>query len=98
MLFRSSFSNSVEHFYPQNPIDGHKSIKNIDNFGNLCLISVSKNAKLNNHPPKSKKEYYKNGQYDSLKQHIMMENTDNWNEDSIQEHRKEMLKILGVQS
>ena len=59
---------------------------------------AGKNAKLNNHPPKSKKEYYKNGQYDSLKQHIMMENTDNWNEDSIQEHRKEMLKILGVQS
>ena len=30
--FNFSFSNSVEHFYPQNPIDGHKSIKNIDNF------------------------------------------------------------------
>lgn len=92
--FNFSFSNSVEHFYPQNPIEGHKKINNIDNFGNLCLISVSKNAKLNNHPPKSKKEYYLNGKYDSLKQHIMMENSDNWDENSIEKHNSEMLEIL----
>lgn len=92
--FNFSFSNSVEHFYPQNPIEGHKKINNIDNFGNLCLISVSKNAKLNNHPPKSKKEYYLNGKYDSLKQHIMMEKSDNWDENSIEKHNSEMLEIL----
>ena len=69
-------------------------INNIDNFGNLCLISVSKNAKLNNHPPKSKKEYYLNGKYDSLKQHIMMEKSDNWDENSIEKHNSEMLEIL----
>ncbi|MFX4218016.1 DUF262 domain-containing protein [Aliarcobacter butzleri] len=92
--FNFSFSNSVEHFYPQNPIEGHKKINNIDNFGNLCLISVSKNAKLNNHPPKSKKEYYLNGQYDSLKQHVMMKNSENWNEDSIKNHNFKMLEIL----
>ncbi|MDN5046622.1 DUF262 domain-containing HNH endonuclease family protein [Aliarcobacter butzleri] len=92
--FNFSFSNSVEHFYPQNPIEGHKKINNIDNFGNLCLISVSKNAKLNNHPPKSKKEYYLNGQYDSLKQHVMMKNSDNWDEDSIKNHNFKMLEIL----
>ena len=99
--FSFSFSNSVEHFYPQNPIEGHKKIEDesiLNKFGNLCLISVSKNAKLNNHPPKSKKSYYPNNQYDSLKQHIMMENADNWNEDSIKDHREKMLKILGVQS
>lgn len=92
--FNFSFSNSVEHFYPQNPIEGHKKINNIDNFGNLCLISVSKNAKLNNHPPKSKKEYYLNRKYDSLKQHIMMEKSDNWDENSIEKHNSEMLEIL----
>jgi len=95
--FSFSFSNSVEHFYPQNPIEGHKKLEDeniLDNFGNLCLISVSKNAKLNNHPPRSKKSYYPNNQYDSLKQHIMMKNADNWNENSIENHKNEMLKIL----
>ena len=97
--FSFSFSNSVEHFYPQNPIENHKKIENdeiLNNFGNLCLISVSKNAKLNNHPPKSKKAYYPNNQYDSLKQHIMMEKADEWNEETIKEHYIEMLKILNL--
>jgi len=94
--FNFSFSNSVEHFYPQNPIEGHKQINNIDDFGNLCLISISKNAKLNNHPPKSKKSYYPNAKYDSVKQHIMMENADNWNETVIKEHQEEMMIILGI--
>lgn len=97
--FNFSFSNSVEHFYPQNPIEGHKKIEDktiLDNFGNLCLISVSKNAKLNNHPPKSKKSYYPDNKYDSLKQHIMMESADNWNEDSIRNHNDSMLKVLGI--
>jgi len=94
-----SFSNSVEHFYPQNPIEGHKKIDNesiLNNFGNLCLISVSQNAKLNNHPPKSKKAHYSNNKYDSLKQHIMMEKADDWNEASIVEHKTAMLKVLGI--
>ena len=97
--FSFSFSNSVEHFYPQNPIEGHKKIENLDilnNFGNLCLISVSKNAELNNRPPKFKKAYYPNNQYDSLKQHFMMEKADEWNEKTIMEHYKEMLKILNL--
>ncbi len=95
--FSFSFSNSVEHFYPQNPIDGHKTItdkKILDNFGNLCLISVSKNAKLNNHPPKSKKEYYPNNLFDSVKQHKMMEKADNWDDKAISEHNAEMLDFL----
>ena len=97
--FSFSFSNSVEHFYPQNPIDGHKKIEDkeiLDNFGNICLISVSKNAKLNNHPPKSKKAYYPNNQYDSLKQHIMMEKADEWNEETIKKHYEEMLEKLNI--
>ncbi len=95
--YNFSFSNSVEHFYPQSPIEGHKKMTNkndLNSFGNLCLISVSKNAKLNNHPPQSKKAHYPNNQYDSLKQHIMMEKADNWNEDAIEEHREKMQIIF----
>jgi len=93
-----SFSNSVEHFYPQNPIEGHSKMldDSLNSFGNLCLISVGKNAKLNNHPPKSKKAYYSNNKYDSLKQHIMMEHADNWDKDSIETHENTMLKVLGI--
>ena len=96
--FNFSFSNSVEHFYPQNPIEGHAKIekKILNSFGNLCLISVSKNAKLNNHPPKSKKEYYPNNEYDSIKQHIMMGQADYWSEKQITIHRSNMLKVLGL--
>lgn len=68
----------------------------LNSFGNLCLISVGKNAKLNNHPPKSKKAYYLNNKYDSLKQHIMMEKAYTWNEESIKKHKIEMLKVLGI--
>ena len=98
--FSFSFSNSVEHFYPQKPIDGHSKLDKedgLDNFGNLCLISLSKNAKLNNHPPISKKAYYPNEQYDSLKQHIMMERADEWTKNPKEEilnHQEEMIKIL----
>lgn len=98
--FTFSFSNSIEHFYPQNPIEGHEKIKDntiLNSFGNLCLISVSKNAKLNNHPPLSKKAYYPNNQYDSLKQHKMMKNAEGWNIDSIIKHKNEMLSILKLE-
>jgi len=93
-----AFSNSVEHFYPQNPIGGNEKglEESLDSFGNLCLISVSKNAKLNNHPPQSKKAYYSNNKYDSLKQHIMMEKADNWDKASIEDHKTAMLKVLGI--
>jgi len=97
--FNFSFSNSVEHFYPQNPIEGHPKIEKeeiLNSFGNLCLISMSKNAKLNNHPPKSKKAYYPNNEYDSIKQHIMMEQADNWSEEQIKKHKSNMLKVLGL--
>jgi uncharacterized protein with ParB-like and HNH nuclease domain len=95
--FNFSFSNSVEHFYPQTPIEGHKKIEDTDtlnNFGNLCLISVSKNAKLNNHPPSSKLAYYPKNEYDSLKQHRMMKIASEWDKNSILQHKKEMLEIL----
>ena len=49
--FEYTFRSSVEHYYPQNPIEGKQSEipqKWLHNFGNLCLISSSKNSKLNN--------------------------------------------------
>ena len=99
--FRFTFRSSVEHHYPQHPSEEHGleklDKKTLDNFGNLYLLSQSKNSRLSNLPPEAKLTYYPNGDYDSLKQALMMEKTkelNNWKNEEILKHGKEMLKIL----
>lgn len=96
--FRFSFRSSVEHYYPQNPSQDSRLDKLdtnvLDNFGNLYLLSQSKNSRLSNLPPNLKRQYYeKEVAYDSLKQAIMM-NYPNWTESEIKDHEEKMLKIL----
>ena len=96
--FRFSFRSSVEHHYPQNPSQDSRLDKLdtnvLDNFGNLYLLSQSKNSRLSNLPPNLKRQYYeKEVAYDSLKQAIMM-NYPNWTENEIKDHEEKMLKIL----
>lgn len=93
--FKFTFRSSVEHYYPQHPLSGEtlddKDILN--NFGNLCLISRSKNSKLSNYSPDAKKEHYLNKDIDSVKQAIMM-SYNNWGKEEIEKHGKEMKKLL----
>lgn len=96
--FRFSFRSSVEHHYPQNPSQDFgldKLDTNVlDNFGNLYLLSQSKNSSFSNKLPDWKRQYYKEkNTYDSLKQAIMM-SYENWTESEIKEHEKKMLLIL----
>jgi hypothetical protein len=79
--FEYTSRSSVEHFYPQHPISKDHAISPAiyDLFGNLCLISSSKNSRLSNHMPMAKKDYYYKVGIDSLKQNIMMSET-NWTE------------------
>lgn len=90
--FDFTSNNSVEHFYPQNPPEyvEKKPQETLDLFGNLCLISASKNSKLSNHLPLAKRGYYKEGEYDSLKQRRMMMQAINWDNDAIEKHGEEM--------
>ena len=103
--FEYTFRSSVEHYYPQHPIDENFVLKGQDknwlnNFGNLCLISGSKNSRLSNFMPTAKKDYYTGSStIDSIKQRLMMEyeqwdtnGTNNHNE--IEEHSKKMIEIL----
>lgn len=85
--FEFTFRSSVEHYYPQNPISkDHKIEASIyDMFGNLCLISSSKNSRLSNHMPAAKKDYYHKVGADSLKQQMMMSEPE-WNEVEIRKH------------
>lgn len=100
--FEYTFRSSVEHFYPQHPIEGNPKIDEewLNHFGNLCLISTSKNSRLSNYMPKAKKDHYQNSPtIDSIKQRIMMEyvewDTNGGNcKNEIEEHGNTMIKIL----
>ncbi|STZ08436.1 Protein of uncharacterised function (DUF1524) [Moraxella caprae] len=102
--FKFTSRNSVEHYYPQNPINGEKLSDNDDengkilnNFGNLCLINHSQNSSLNNRMPDEKKSGYKDNvarhQSLSIKQILMFTYKD-WDKDSIQEHGEKMIQLL----
>lgn len=101
--FEFTFRSSVEHFYPQHPIDGHRKLAGNDLhcFGNLCLISHSKNSKLSNLQPTAKRDHFKaaitNKNIDTLKLYEMiklMNNAQEWTETQIEEHEQSMLAIL----
>lgn len=103
--FEYTFRSSVEHYYPQHPIDENLILKGqdanwLDNFGNLCLISGSKNSRLSNFMPAAKKDYYTGSStIDSIKQRIMME-YEHWdtngsnNHNEIKEHSEKMTELL----
>ena len=91
--FRFTFRSSVEHHYPQHPSVGDELESGLNDFGNLYLLSQSKNSSLGNSSPEEKKKHYRNNEYASLKQAIMM-NYNEWSEREIEEHGKEMLEIL----
>ncbi len=96
--YEFTFRSSVEHYYPQHPWPGHDSLPpdTLNSFGNLCLISHSKNSRLSNFMPETKKEYYRNNTIDSVKQHLMMDDQrwSHWNEASIKTHSDEMKAVL----
>jgi hypothetical protein len=70
--------------------------KFLHSFGNLCLISHSKNSRLSNQPPSAKKSYYAKNEIDSIKQEIMISeyHPDEWNEESIKDHNLKMIELL----
>jgi hypothetical protein len=93
--YEFTFRSSVEHYYPRNPLPGHVTlpVETVNSFGNLCLISHSKNSRLSNFMPQAKKEYYQNNTIDSIKQYLMMKK-DLWNEEAIVQHYEEMKKVF----
>jgi Protein of unknown function DUF262/Protein of unknown function (DUF1524) len=102
--FEFTNRSSVEHFFPQNPMNEKKLNKGpLDAFGNLCLISHSKNSRLSNFMPAAKLEMFQNDidkkKIDSLKLYEMIKlfkkaGSKEWRTDEIEAHEGEMLKIL----
>ena len=99
--FQFAFRTSVEHYFPQTDPSGASKMKDVDRFGNLCLISPSSNSRLSNYSPQDKKTFYQeNNRAESLKQAIMM-NYDDWGPEglgrkNIEKHESAMLKVLSV--
>lgn len=96
--FRFTFRSSVEHFYPQTPKNGEPLNNNLDDFGNLCLISSSMNSKFSNNMPLAKKSNFGSDDNASLKLSLMMQQAENWNEETIQKHGEEMIELLNTEA
>lgn len=95
---------SVEHWSPQTPrenvstSDPFRETSNINNFGNLCLVTSSQNSANGNLLPKSKfDEYKKENSNQTLKMKLMMQLTDSaegWTVSNMERHGEEMINLL----
>jgi len=99
--YEFTFRSSVEHYYPQHPLPGHDPlpVDTLNSFGNLCLISHSKNSRLSNFMPEAKREYYRNNTIDSVKQYLMVQpnlimQPKRWDKDAVDEHYNAMRTVL----
>lgn len=97
--FQFQFRTSIEHFYPQHPIEKEKwNDVSLNSFGNLALITVSSNSKFSNLDPQSKVASYpdtiKQSPKLQLMQEIMKENGNIWNEELVKKHKEEMIMLL----
>lgn len=97
------FRSSIEHFQPQHPIEGEPWKEgDLNEFGNLALITISGNSKFSNLPPVGKISSYPSIINQSLKLKIMEEITrrgdGKWTEDKANTHKDEMFKILQNES
>jgi hypothetical protein len=92
------FRNSIEHFYPQNPDNGKPwNLEELDDFGNLALITVSGNSKFSNMPPSAKidyKEIIKQSLKLRIMESIVNDNNKTWTEELATIHKHEMIRIL----
>lgn len=93
--YEFTFRSSVEHYYPQHPMEDIEPmpVEPLNSFGNLCLISHSKNSRLSNFSPPAKKDYYAGNTIDSPKQHLMMQFV-TWDKEAVFAHQNQMLEIL----
>lgn len=102
--FVFEFRNSVEHWYPQHPVEGCPLWDDVDRFGNLCLLQRNINSHFSNQSPAAKKADNKNLiPKGSLKLRIMSgltnsssdyDSNENWRLKACEEHEKKMIALL----
>ena len=103
--YQFMFRTSIEHFHPQNPLNGDSWI-NIDddplnNFGNLALITVSANSKFTNLNPSSKVKEHDEIIMQSPKlmrmKELMQADNEGWTTKKVQLHCQEMFALLDAE-
>ncbi|WP_372403511.1 DUF262 domain-containing protein [Acinetobacter piscicola] len=101
--FKFTQRSSVEHFYAQQ-IEGERDKlddENLHRFGNLCLISSSKNSSIGSRLPSAKRDYFmpeiRKGKIDTLKLYLMiqlLEKKGDWSTTQIEKHEQAMLALF----
>lgn len=98
--FQFEFRKSVEHWYPQHPIDSNVKWdeQDLNHFGNLCLVSSGLNSKFSNNLPLAKKANFRNGiGGQSMKLRRMADLTTDanaWTEEVASAHGEEMFNLI----
>lgn len=98
--FRITSKSSVEHVHPQHHEYTQEQLEKgmLNSFGNLALLSPGENSSYSNQDPGKKRvDFNKKPNIDALKlAHIfkLMDNSDVWDEDTIRQHREDMLTLL----
>ena len=101
--FNFKETSSVEHFMPQHPLGREdegvpeKWKKELNNFGNLALITPSLNSRQNNSSPEEKARLAaEKGELESLKYELMMDiaRSSGWTVATSIEHGREMRRLL----
>lgn len=101
--FKFTQRSSVEHFYAQQVevADSKLDDKTLHSFGNLCLISSSKNSSIGNRLPSAKRDYFMHeinkGKIDTLKLYLMiqlLEKEGDWREAQIKKHEEGMFHLF----
>ena len=100
--FEFAYRTSVEHFYPQHPIDNKLiEFEYLHSFGNLCLVSNSMNSKFSNSLPAAKYSNFGTDRkvlstYSVKLQNMMqsMRDHDKWNENKIKSEADEAKSLL----
>ncbi len=96
--FNFQFRTSIEHFYPQTPIDSEPwADEYLHSFGNLALITVKANSKFSNLAPQSKVDSYPETIKQSPKlnlMQLMMHDNGGWTEDLVRRHEEDMKLVL----
>jgi hypothetical protein len=97
--FRITSKNSIEHIFPQHPEDRTAmDTDDLHSFGNLVLLTVSQNSEYGRKQvPVKRAEFKVKNHYDSLKSKRIFDMMDVgtvWNEDTIAQHREEMIDLI----
>lgn len=97
--FQFQFRTSIEHFYPQHPINENVwDDEHLNSFGNLALITVSANSKFSNMLPASKIENFPDIIEQSPKLIYMKMMLDSsgrtWEKSMVDQHNQQMTGIL----